>query len=421
MVAHTVNMDARMAWRNIWRNPRRTILTVMAIAFACLLLVFMLSFQFGSYDTMINSSVKINTGHLQIQAEGYHEHHKMRLVVPDPDQVRAMLNTIDQVAAYSSRARAFVLASSDTRSYGVMVVGIDPEKEAEISTLKNLIRKGRYLKPEDGRGEIAGALVGRLLARNLQVTIGDDITILGQGRDGSIAATIFKVTGIYSSGMDGFDRGAIHVPLNVFQEIFAMGKAVHEIVVTGHQLKQVAKIRTAIQTDLASMNTPTPLKTLTWEELLPGLRQAIQMDLISGAIFYLILVLVVAFSILNTFLMAIFERTREFGVMMAIGTRPGRLTRLVLTESAGMSLIGVIVGVAAGCLITWYFQAHGIYLGDSAELLRQYGITGRIYPKLSLLSATLGPAIVLVITLLSALYPALKIRKLKPVEALVYH
>jgi len=130
---------------------------------------------------------------------------------------------------------------------------------------------------------------------------------------------------------------------------------------------------------------------------------------------------VVAFSILNTFLMAIFERTREFGVMMAIGTRPGRLTRLVLTESAGMSLIGVVVGVAAGCLITWYFQAYGIYLGDSAELLRQYGITGRIYPKLSLLSATLGPAIVLVITLLSALYPALKIRKLKPVEALVYH
>ena len=421
MVAHMDDMDARMAWRNIWRNPRRTILTVMAIAFACLLLVFMLSFQFGSYDTMINSSVKINTGHLQIQAEGYHEHHKMRLVVPDPDQVRAMLNTIDQVAAYSSRARAFVLASSDTRSYGVMVVGIDPEKEAEISTLKNLIRQGRYLKPEDGRDEITGALVGRLLARNLRVTIGDDITILGQGRDGSIAATIFKVAGIYSSGMDGFDRGAIHVPLNAFQEIFAMGKAVHEIVVTGHQLKQVTKIRTAIQAALASMNTPTPLKTLTWEELLPGLRQAIQMDLISGAIFYLILILVVAFSILNTFLMAIFERTREFGMMMAIGTRPGRLTRLVLTESAGMSLIGVIVGVAAGCLITWYFQAHGIYLGDSAELLRQYGITGRIYPKLSLLSATLGPAIVLVITLLSALYPALKIRKLKPVEALVYH
>ena len=173
MVAHMDDMDARMAWRNIWRNPRRTILTVMAIAFACLLLVFMLSFQFGSYDTMINSSVKINTGHLQIQAEGYHEHHKMRLVVPDPDQVRAILNTIDQVAAYSSRARAFVLASSDTRSYGVMVVGIDPEKEAEISILKNLIRKGRYLKPEDGRGEITGALVGRLLARNLRVTIGE--------------------------------------------------------------------------------------------------------------------------------------------------------------------------------------------------------------------------------------------------------
>jgi len=123
------------------------------------------------------------------------------------------------------------------------------------------------------------------------------------------------------------------------------------------------------------------------------LRQAIEMDLISGLLFYPILILVVAFSILNTFLMAIFERTREFGVLMAIGTTPRRLTKLLLIESLSMTMIGIITGIFLGCLITWYFQIHGIELSGTSELLSQFGISGRLYPKLSLLSATIGPAI----------------------------
>jgi hypothetical protein len=146
---------------------------------------------------------------------------------------------------------------------------------------------------------------------------------------------------------------------------------------------------------------------------MPGLRQAISMDLVSGAIFYLVLIMVVAFSVLNTFLMAILERTYEFGVMMAIGTQPGRLTRLVLAESAGMTLVGVTVGVLAGCLVTWYFMIHGIQLGGAAEISRQFGIPDTLYPRLTLISITAGPLAVLIITLLAALYPALRIRRLR--------
>ena len=153
---------------------------------------------------------------------------------------------------------------------------------------------------------------------------------------------------------------------------------------------------------------------------MPGLRQAIEMDLISGLIFYLILILVVAFSILNTFLMAIFERTKEFGVLMALGTRPGRLTRLLLIESLSMTMIGIAAGIFLGCLVTWYFQIHGIEISGTSELLSQFGISGRLYPKLSVLSAAIGPAMVLVITFMAALYPALKVRSLRPVEALTY-
>jgi putative ABC transport system permease protein len=414
-------MEIKMAWRNIWRNPRRTILTVLAIVFACVLLVFMLSFELGSYDTMINSSIKINTGHLQIQAQGYHKNNKMRLVVPDPQPITRALDQMPEVAAYTCRGRTFALVSSAHRTYGAMVVGIDPDKEARVSTLRQIIRQGHYLSKPTTNGNLAGALVGRLLARNLKISLGDEITVLGQGRDGSVAATVLAVQGLYASGIDEFDRSAIHIPMATFQEVFAMEGAVHEIVVLGRDLASVPLIKAGIDPLLKKIGGDPPLVALDWDELMPGLRQAIRMDLVSGLISYLILIMVVAFSILNTFLMAILERTREFGVMMAMGAKPGRLTRLVLTESALMTLVGVATGIVSGYLLTWYFKIHGIDLANlagSSEILRQYGIPSRLYPQLTFISVASGPAAVCVITLLAALYPALKIRRLKPVDAM---
>jgi ABC-type lipoprotein release transport system permease subunit len=407
-----------MAWRNIWRNPRRTILTVSAIAFASLLLVFMLSFQFGSYETMINSSVKIHTGHIQIQAQAYQDKQSMHLVVPEPEEIGLILDSVPGMDAYSYRAKAFSLVSSKDRTYGVAVIGIDPAREATVSTLKRSIRQGSYLSEFDQNKKLNQALVGELLARNLKVAPGDELTVLGQGRDGSIAATVLNVKGIYGSGLDEFDRSTIHIPLALFQDVYAMRGAVHEVVVVGKSLKHVSDIKKAVQTGIKEKNMELVLTVLDWEALMPGLRQAIEMDLISGIIFYLILILVVAFSILNTFLMAIFERTKEFGVLMAIGTTPGRLTKLLLIESLSITMIGIAVGIFLGCLITWYFQVHGINISGTSELLAHYGISGRMHPKLSLLSAVSGPAVVMLITLVSALYPAFKVRGLRPVEAL---
>jgi ABC-type lipoprotein release transport system permease subunit len=413
-----VLIDAKIAWRNIWRNPRRTILTILAIVFACVLLIFMLSFQFGSYETMINASVKIHTGHLQIQARDYQDNQEIRYVISNPQPVRQVLNELPEVLAHTPRARAFALVSSRDRSYGVMVEGIDPVAEARVSTLKSIIRQGHYLdsgSPSDG---LYHALIGHLLARNLKVGIGDELTVLGQGRDGSIAATVLRVRGIYNSGMDAFDRSAIQIRLDAFQEVFAMGPAVHEIVVVGRHLTDVADIKAALVRSINGIESDRPLTVLDWVALMPGLKQAISMDLVSGAIFYLILIMVVAFSILNTFLMAILERTYEFGVMMAMGAKPGRLTRLVLMESVGMTLVGVVTGVLLGCLVTSYFMHHGINLSGSSEILRQFGIPGRLFPRLTLISITAGPLAVFMITLLAALYPALKIKRLQPVEAI---
>jgi len=411
-----IPVDVKMAWRNIWRHPRRTLLTVGAIAFASAILVFMLSFQFGTYETMINSSVKISTGHLQIQAEGYQDKKEMRLVVSDPAPIGDILERIQEVEAYTYRAQTFSMVSSEERTYGILVVGIDPEKEANVSTLKTIVREGSYLSA----GDMDGALVGNLLAKNLQVGLGDELTVLGQARDGSVAAALVKVRGIYDSALDDFDRSSIQISLDNFQEVYAMQGGIHEVVVVGRSLREIPAIKRAVVSGIEEIDPEVPLAALDWMDLVPGLYQAIQMDLIGGLIFYLLLIIVVAFSILNTFLMAIFERTREFGVMMAVGTTPGRLTKVLLVESVGMTLVGIVSGIVLGCILTLYFQAHGIDFTGSSELLSQYGISGRMYPKLSLLTIVIGPSLVFLITVLAALYPALKIRRLRPVEAMTH-
>lgn len=409
-----MSIDLRMAWRNLWRNSRRTLLTISAIAFACVLLVFMLSWQFGSYETMINTAVKVQTGHLHVEAAGYQDRQDMRLVIKDPQAVTKMAQAAPGIEAYTARANSFALVSSQERTYGVLVVGIDPAGEAKVSTLKSIVRQGSYLES----GDQEGALVGRLLAQNLQVKLGDELTVLGQGRDGSIAALVLKVRGIYSSGMDDFDRSSIQMDLKAFQDGFTMEGAVHQVVAVCQSLEEVDGAKAYLAAHLPPQENPS-LTVLDWKQLMPGLLQGIEMDLVSGIIFYIILLVVVTFSILNTFLMSILERTHEFGVLMAIGAKPGRLGRLVVMESLAMTILGVLSGMIMGALITWYFQVHGFDLG-AQELMAQYGIVGRIYPQLSWLSLLSGPAVVFIMTLLAALYPTRRLWKLRPVEAMNY-
>lgn len=406
----TISMDGAMAIRNLWRNPRRTLLTGCAIGFASMLLVFMLSFQLGSYDTMINASVKISTGHLQVQARGYNDNNDIRLTIPRPNKIAQTLRSRKGVEAVTMRAQALCVVSSENRSRGVVVSGIDPENEARVSTLKQLVRKGKFLSPTDRDT----ALVGSILARHLKVKLHDELTLLGQARDGSIAATMVRVKGIYTSGMDEVDRSFIQIPLSSFQELFGMNDQVHTIVAV---CESVSRVDT-IQEELVQALLAPDLAVLNWKELMPGLVQGIKIDLASGIIFYLVLIVVVAASILNTFLMALFERTREFGILLAMGARPGRLFKILFAESLFLTLVAAGAGLVAGSLLTLYFQGRGIDISGASEMLRQYGISGRIFPRLSLASALAGPLAVVVTTLVSALYPALSVGRLSPMEAI---
>lgn len=402
----------RLAWRNLWRHRRRTWLTVAAIAFITMLLVFLEALQFGAYDMMIDTNLRVFTGQLQLQREGYHARPQMRATVPDAQALAARLRAtgLDGVGV-AVRAQGFALASTDSRSYGVPVIGVEPAFEPRVSTLPRLIRQGRYLSGDEAQEAVLGAA----LARNLKLAVGDELTLLGSGKDGSIAATIVPVVGIFESGNPELDRHLVQLPLRTFQEVFTLGNDAHAIVVSGPGHETIPQTKAAVSALLAP---GSGLVVLDWEQLLPGVKQLIQADMVQNWVTYLALILIVTLSIMNTFLMTVLERTREFGIMLALGAGPWRIGGLVMLESALLTLLGLTLGIALGGAIAVYFYVEGFTFPGMREIYAQFGLPGLIHPRLSLLTLTLGPSVILVFMLLAALYPALRIRKLHPVEAI---
>ena len=405
-----MSVTTRLAWRNLWRHGRRTWLTVGAMIFCNVLLVFMISFQFGTYSLMIDSSLSVLTGHLQIQEKNYHSEMRIRNSIPDGRALAKRLRNKMGNQNLAARSTTFALASSAERSFGIQLIGVQPDYEHRISTLPGLISEGRYLAATDAQ-EI---VVGSALARNLKVSVGDEITLLGSGRDGSFAAGIASVVGILHSGTSELDRSIAQLPLGYFQSIFSMQDHVHSIVLNSGKLSAVADQKRQLNQLIASPE----LRVLDWDELQPGLKQAIQADMFSAIVMYAILIILVAFSVLNTQLMSVLERTHEFGVMMALGFRPGSLARLVFLETAVMSFIGLVIGSLLGSLLAGYFSINGLIIPGMEEVMDQYNLPSDIYPMVNLISVLVGPVVVFIGAMLAAIYPALRLYSLQPVTAM---
>ncbi|MDE2090184.1 MAG: ABC transporter permease [Gammaproteobacteria bacterium] len=376
-------------------------------------MVFLITLQLGSYDLMVDSSLRLFTGQLQVQREGYLDKPQIRTVIPE---ARALARRLRQglsqgEAGVAVRAQAFALASSGTRSYGVQAVGVEPEYEPRVSTIPHLIKTGRYFSAIGAQEAVMGAT----LAHNLHIKVGDDLTLLGSARDGSVAATIVPVVGLFESGMRELDRQLVQLPLRTFQDLFGLDQAAHAIVLVAPELTQLP----ALERDVtALLPAGEDLVVLDWERLVPGLKQLIQADWTTGWFTYLALIAVVTFSILNTFIMSVLERTREFGTMLALGTSPMRIGVMVVFESLFLTLLGIAIGVGIGVLIALYLSVHGFTYPGLKELMGQYGLPGLIYPKVSFVSVGLGPAVILLCILAASLYPALRIRQLNAVEAM---
>lgn len=406
-----MNITLRLAWRNLWRQPRRTWLTTGAMVFSNVLLVFMISLQLGMYRMMIDNSLQAFSGHLQVQARGYKDDHKMRQTVPAAAALAAGLRRELGLETIAVRAAGFVLASSEERSYGIQVFGVQPDFEPRVSSIPGLVKRGSYLS-DPAAGEI---VIGSVLARNLKVDVGDELTLIGSGLDGSFAAAVVVVKGIFASGVTDLDRNIAEMPLVAFQEIFAMGDHGHEVVITARELAEVDGV---MRRALPLLPADGDLVVHDWDALQPGLQQAIQADMAGAWFMYGVLVILVAFSVLNTQLMSVLERTKEFGIILSLGLTPGRIGRLVVLETALMGGLGLVLGIAGGGLLTLWLGINGFSYPGMDELAVQFNLSDRIYPRLSLLSALIGPAIVFVFSLIASIYPALRLHWLHPVEAM---
>lgn len=381
------------------------------MVFSNILLVFMVSLQFGMYGLMIDNTLQVFSGHMQVQAPGYNDDQKMRQIVPNvrplAEHLRKNLGSGDVAA----RAWAFGLASSEERSYGIGIYGVEPAFESNVSNIPGLIAQGRYLDDTDAPEIIIGAV----LARNLRTSVGDELTILGSGVDGSFAAAVVEVVGIFESGVKDIDRNIAEMPLGTFQDVFYMNGAGHQVVVTAPTLDAASALQIDVE---ALLPDGEDLVVQDWDALQPGLKQMIMADMSSAFFMYGILVILVAFSVLNTQLMSVLERTHEFGVVMSLGMRPGKLGRLVLLETCLMGLIGLALGAIAGALITSWFSVNGFTYPGLEEMAVNFNLPSRMYPQVSTLTMLVGPSVVFLFTLLAAIYPALRLHRLHPVEAM---
>jgi len=403
-------MIIQLAWRNLWRQPRRTVLSSLAIAFTSAFMIFMPSLQNGSYNSMIESTLRLYDGYAEIQQEGYRDNPEIRNSIKNYTAVITGLEGLPEIKAVGARGIGSAVLSSKSRSLGAQIVGVEPSVEAKLSSIPSNIRNGRFLQGEDS-DEI---VMGVTLARNLQLNLGDKVTLLGMGRDGSLAVDSLVLVGTFVTGINALDRLMAEMPLGRFQQSFSMNQQVHAIVLSGENISQFQPVLASVR-DIAAQHN---LSLLDWKALQPGLYQGIILDISSAAMIYIAMIIVVTFSLLNSLLMSVLERTREFGMLLALGMRPGSIGRMIWAETVLLIVFGLSIGLLIGYLVSEYYAKVGIHFEKAQEVFDKFGLPSAIYPEVSVLTLLVGPTIIGLSVLFAGLFPVLRIYRLQPVAAM---
>ncbi|MEM8767929.1 MAG: FtsX-like permease family protein, partial [Pseudomonadota bacterium] len=357
---------------------------------------------------MAENATALLEGEVQLQNVDYLEDNRFEDTIPNATALIAELRETAGVAAVAPRVEAFALASVGERSFGAQLLGIDIDAELATVRFVKMLREGRTIAgPED-------TVIGSVLARNLGASLGDEVVVLGSGKEGGVAAMVFEVVGILETGMADLDRVIMLAPLDAVQAGYGLEDEVHSIVLRTTDLERapelVARLKEAV---------PPTLTVRNWDQVLPEVKQGIEVDRIGGRIMYGIIMSLVVFSVINSFIMTVFERTREFGMLLAIGMKPRRIIFMLQWEALFVSLLGIALGLVLAVGLTLWLMDVGIYLGEAIqEYAQQFYMPERMYPALSLEALLVSPVVLIIGTQLAALLPALRIRRLKPVEAL---
>ena len=399
-------MLVRMAWRNVWRNPRRTGVVVTAVSVGIAGVVLSMSINFGMIVGMVETAISTELGHVQVHATGWDEDPELKVRLADGGSAAvAVLDRLPGVQAWAPRVRAEGLLTSPRSSAGVRVTGIDPEREASVSVLARSVTSGEFLAGTGRR-----ILVGEKLARRLEIDVGDKVVLSVQVLGGDLTAEALRVGGLFRTPWGELDGGTIYMRLEEAQQLFGIGAAVSEIVVVATER---ARIR-GIQDSLAARLPDTEVRS--WEQLRPVLVYMIQLFDQQAVYVYVAVFVAMAFGIANVLMMAIYERVREIGILMAIGMSRRRLVASIVAESFFVTGVGLAAGFVAALAAVAALQ-DGIDLSMFAEGLASFGVGTRIVPVLRTADFVVPMVVALLTAFVASLWPALRAVRFRPAEA----
>ena len=350
-----------LALRNLRRHLRRTLLTAAAMIVGSMLLIFSLSLGDGSHESWIDSGVRMGSGHVTVESPAFRTTQNIdsRLSTAARQVAeQALQNPLlsDDVFAVSSRMMVTGLASSAAGARPVQIMGVDPLSEAAFTTLNAQVVEGRYLEPDDR----LAAFVGKQLVDSLDLRLGSRLVLNAQDVHNDIGGQLVRVVGIFQSGVPEIDQSLVHIPLLTAAEFLGSGDDVTTVGVLVNDSAAVPRVAQALRQALADPVAAGQVTVLDWREAMPELAAAVAIDDFGNYLVFGILFIIIGFGIVNTVLMSVLHRYREFGVLQALGLTPGQTGTVVLVEGLVMTAVSGLVGVALGLLFTWYFFGDGL-------------------------------------------------------------
>jgi len=409
-----MSLYLRLAWRNIWRHRRRTLIVVLAIGFTMAMMMMYDGLIDGFNNAIYANAIKVLGGNIQIHAAGYQTKADQTPLLPLPGDTTALLATaraLPQVESASLRLKTGGLVTDKEGAFAVSIIGIQPDQEKGVSLLAQHVIAGRYLQT----GDTDLIFIGRGLAEALDVNVEDRISLSGRALHDQIRQRTVTIAGIYDLGMADIEKQTVYMSLSEAQDLYGLTNQANELTITLKQLGQEPAVMNALRPSLGNMEIQS------WEVNYPELQSTIGAKTKAMDVFSVIILVIVGIGILNLLLMAVYERTREIGVLGAFGVKQGQIVWLFVLEGALLGLIGVAIGVAMGLGLNAMLSSVGIDYSQFTSLTSYTAlISGRVYSSLGLTKLAQHVIVVLVITVLASLYPAFEASSREPAEALHY-
>lgn len=399
-----------LAWRNVWRNKRRSIITIISIAFAVLLACIMRSMQLGSYERMIENAARFYTGYIQVHQKGYWDDKVIDNVFTNNQELIKIAEKTKGVETVVPRVESFALAAYETKTKGALVLGIDPVKEDQLTRVKDKLVKGTFLSAEE-----KSVLIAEGLAEYLGIDLGDTLVLISQGYHGANAAGIYPIVGIVKFPVPEQNNQTVLLPIKEAQWFYSLENQLTSLALVIDKADNVKRITRDIRAQIDTAR----LEVMGWQEMMPDLVQGIEIDNISGKVMLWVLYAVIGFGMFGTFLMMTAERMYEFGVMMSVGMKRLIMQFIIFIEMVMMTSIGTAVGVVISLPIIIYYYNNPIYFsGQSAKAFETFGVEAAYFfsvqPSLFFFQAWA----IFLMAIILGLYPLIVIWKLKPVKAM---